>query len=69
MLGSGLVNLVNLVDFVEESFPSLLLKYHLVFTLPEGKGVVRLKVQPTTCLDPDCTPDKGKTVCSKAVDR
>jgi len=57
VLESGLISLVN---FAEESFPNRLLKYHLVFILPEGKDAIRFKVQPIKCLDPDCIPDKVK---------
>jgi len=57
VLGNGLI---NLVDFVEATFPCSknLFKYHLVFVLPEGKGANKFKIQPIKDLDP--IPDKVK---------
>ena len=56
VLGSGLV---NLVDFVEATFPfENLFKYHLVFVLPEGEDTNKFKIQPIKDLDP--IPDKLK---------
>jgi hypothetical protein len=56
VLGSGLV---NLVDFVEATFPfENLFKYHLVFVLPEGEDANKFKIQPIKDLDP--IPDKLK---------